>query len=265
MIRAFAPAALAFALVASPAAADSRLLQVMYDESKIVRIDGKVSVQASIVFAEDELIENVAIGDSASWQVTPNKRANILFVKPLDPRASTNMTVVTNKRTYLFDLVASPHARPLYVLRFDYPPEPAKPAEPLQLAQGPNGVEQAALAAAQIEPVDPATLNFAWTRSGDKDLLPQRAYDDGEMTYLSWAEGRELPAILITNSEGTEGPVNFTVRGDVIVIDGVPPQIVLRAGKDSAKLVNTAPAASAAQDNQGTSGGTALASAQEIK
>ena len=38
--------------------------------------------------------------------------------------------------------------------------------------------------------------------------------------------------------EGTEGPVNFTVRGDVIVIDGVPGLIVLRSGKDFATIEN---------------------------
>ena len=121
MNRALIPA-LALALLASPAVAkDPRLVEVMYDEMQIVRIDGKVAVQASIVFGDDEVIENVAIGDSQAWQVTPNKRANILFVKPLEARAATNLTVITSKRTYLFDLVASPAVKPLYVLRFEYP------------------------------------------------------------------------------------------------------------------------------------------------
>ena len=48
-----------------------------------VRIEGRPNVQATIDFGEDEHIENVAIGDSSAWQVTPNKRANLLFVKPL--------------------------------------------------------------------------------------------------------------------------------------------------------------------------------------
>ena len=79
--------------------------------------EGKPKVQATIRFAEDESIENVAIGDSNAWQVTPNKRANLLFVKPLLTRVSTNMTVVIDKRTYLFDLVASPAAQPCSACR----------------------------------------------------------------------------------------------------------------------------------------------------
>ena len=238
MIRALFPA-LALGLLVAPAAAeDPRLVKLDYDPDRVVRIDGKAGVQATIAFSDDEIIENVAIGDSQKWQVTPNKRATLLFVKPLAAAAVTNMTVVTTKRTYLFDLVASPRANPLYVLRFSYPEEEARAA--LELAQGANEAEmQAANAPEQI--VDPADLNFAWVGSGASQLLPTRSYDDGQMTYLSWPQGKAVPAILVTDFEGTEGPVNFTVRGDTIVVDGVPREIVLRSGKDVATLVNTGP------------------------
>src|SRR5205085_7069271 len=107
----------------------------------------------TIRFSEDEHIENVAIGDSTKWQVTPNKRANLLFVKPLADRAVTNMTVVTDRRTYLFDLVASPTARdPLYVLSFKYP---AEEAGPTQLADAPTADEVTA-ARDPYAVVDPA-------------------------------------------------------------------------------------------------------------
>lgn len=254
MIRAFAPA-LALALLAAPAAAqDSRLVEVMYDEFKVIRLEGRVTVQASILFGDDEVIENVAIGDSASWQVTPNKRANILFVKPLDARATTNLTVITSKRTYLFDLVASPTAKPLYLMRFAYPDEPESEQD-AQLASAPNAVERQA-ARDPYAVVDPADLNFSWSASGDPELLPENTYDDGTATFLTWPNGKDVPAILVTNSEGVEGPVNFTVRGDTIVVDGVPRAIVLRSGRDSAQLTNTGPERPAAS----ASGNPALAS-----
>lgn len=236
---------LALALPAMPAAAaaDPRLVEVMYDALKVVRIEGKVSVQASIIFGDDEVIENVAIGDSAAWQVTPNKRATVLFVKPLAARAATNLTVITSKRTYLFDLVASPAAKPLYVLRFDYPPAP-QADQPPQLAQGPNAIEAQA-ASDPYAVVDPAALNFAWSATGDPALLPTNTFDDGTATYLTWPQKAQVPAILVTNSDGVEGPVNFVVRGNTIVVDGVPRAIVLRSGKDVARLVNGGPDRSA--------------------
>lgn len=233
--------ALALALpVASPAAADTRLVEVRYNPTTVYRIEGKPTVQATIRFGEDEAIENVAVGDSNAWQITPNKRANLLFVKPLQTRASTNMTVVTNRHTYLFDLVASPAAKPMYVLAFTYPKAPKPVVDPAsQLAA--NAAPAAASEAAPGTAVDPADLNFAWTTSGKQALLPARVFDDGEATFLTWPEGRPVPAILITDSAGTEGPVNFTVRGNTIVVEGVPPQIVLRAGKDRALIVNGGP------------------------
>ena len=243
MTRVLLAAALASTLLAAPARADDpRLVERLYDANEVVRIEGKPSVQATIKFGEDEQIENVAIGDSQAWQVTPNKRANLLFVKPLAGRATTNMTVVTDKRTYLFDLVATPTAKnPLYVLAFTYPEEPAE----VQQAEaggieGPTALELAAVTDPYAV-ADPATLNFAWSQRGDAALLPQRIYDDGQATFLTWPSGTPMPAILIKDHEGTEGPVNFAVRGDVIVVDGVPREITLRSGKDVATLRNDGP------------------------
>lgn len=229
-----APVLLALAAVlASPAAArDARLTQRLYDPNAVVRVDGRMGVQATIAFAEDEHIENVAIGDSASWQITPNKRANLLFVKPLAATARTNMTVVTDRHTYYFDLLASPRAAPLYALSFTYPEEPKKP-EPAVPAPMTEAERQALAGEA---PVDPATLNFAWRKSGEAKLLPSRIYDDGTSTYAIWGVDAQLPAILVVNEKREEGPVNFAVRGDAIVIDGVPGSIVLRSGKAKAQL-----------------------------
>lgn len=254
-----AAALLASTIAAAPAGAeDPRLARRLYNADEVVRIEGRANVQATIRFGEDEHIENVAIGDSTAWQVTPNRRANLLFIKPLADRAATNMTVVTDKHTYLFDLVASPtHKSPLYVLSFAYPDE----GEEEQLADGetaapagPNAIELAA-ASDPYAVVDPAELNHAWERKGAAALLPTQVYDDGEATFLTWAPGATLPAILIKDHEGTEGPVNFAVRashqsntlmgpgrGEVIVVDGVPREIVLRAGRESATLTNRGPA-----------------------
>lgn len=247
-------------LASNPAQArDSRLVEVFYNADEVVRIEGRTNVQATIQFGETERIENVAIGDSSTWQITPNKRANLLFVKPLAPRGSTNMTVITDKRTYLFDLVANPKAKALYVLRFTYPDEPEEVEEPVLAELGeprsPNAVELAA-ATDPYAVTDPALINYEWATKGSPALLPSQAYDDGEATFLVWEAGRPVPAILIKDHEGTEGPVNYAVRGDMIVVDGVPREIVLRSGEDVATLTNKGPIRSTK-----TSSNTALARA----
>lgn len=250
MTRAVLLAALALA-VAAPAAADNRLQTLVYDANTVVRVEGRVKVQTTIKFGPDEVIENVAIGDSAAWQVQPNKAQTILFVKPLEPAARTNMTVVTDRRTYLFDLVASPRNSALYVLQFRYP-ELEKAAEEARLAAIAEAEAMAAKAAAAPETdpngvLDPAKLNFAWAAAGSADLLPARAFDDGDAVFLTWPVGVSVPAILVTNEAGDEGPVNYTVRGDTVVVEGVPPKLILRSGRDTATLTNTADLAPSAR------------------
>lgn len=241
MTRYLLPALLLTAAAANPAfASDPRLVERMYDPAQVVVVEGKAGVQATITFGEGEQIENVAIGDSASWQVTPNKRANLLFVKPLAPRATTNMTVVTDRRTYLFDLVARPDAQALYMLNFTYPEEPEAADDDVQLAQSASAFEMAA-ASDPYAVADPDMLNFQWARKGSARLLPEQVYDDGDATFLTWPAAATIPAILIKDEKGTEGPVNFAVRGDTTVVDGVPREIILRWGDDFATLTYQGP------------------------
>jgi type IV secretion system protein VirB9 len=227
------------------AQADPRLVSHEYDADQVYRIEGRLNVQATIRFAEDETIQNVAIGDSQAWQVTPSRSAALLFVKPMEARAATNMTVVTSKRVYLFDLVAGPAVRtPLYVLSFTYPQEQVTEEE-VQLAGTGESANEAEMAAAtdDLAVLDPATLNFAWGSSGAPALLPETVYDNGTATFLSWPAGEPMPAILVKDAEGLEGPVNYATRGGVIVIDAVPGEIILRSGEDMATLVYNGPVA----------------------
>ena len=240
--------ALAAPVVAQDAkpVADPRLVTQVFDETRVYTVNGKVKVQTTIKFAPDEVIQNVAIGDSAAWQVQPNQAQTLLFVKPLATSARTNMTVVTNRRTYLFDLVASPRNAPLYVLQFRYPELEQAAAEAALAAA--EQAERDKANALEIEAardpfavVDPATLNFEWEGAGDTALLPRRTYDNGEVVFLTWGPEDEIPAILGINLDGDEGPLNFTVRGNTIVLSDSPAQIILRKGKERATLTNVGP------------------------
>lgn len=237
-----AAAAMCGAAAASAQAADVRIKMRQYNPDEVVVVEGRAGVQATIAFAEQEQIENIAIGDSSSWQVTPNKRADLLFVKPLGANSRTNMTVVTDRRTYLFDLVARPEGTPIYVLRFSYPPE----AQPMRKATALMSADEAAAAAAppkEAAEADPAHLNFAWRTKGERKIMPSRIYDDGDATYLTWPARSPIPAILTRNEKGEEGAVNYAVRGEVLVLDSVPKTIVLRSGRDMATLENDRQAA----------------------
>ena len=231
MIRTVSFAALALlASTTAVAATDSRIRSVAYDPEQIVRIVGKSGIQSTIEFAPDEKIENVAVGDSSKWQITPNRRASLLFVKPLAAHSRTNMTVVTDKRTYMFDLVAGEASTSaVYALKFSYPNE--KKVEAPKPAQQVASANSRPAAAAMAE-----KLHFDWKSNGNKALLPARVFDDGSSVYLAWDKETPLPAILTQNEDKQEGPVNYQLRGEYIVITPVPANLVLRYGKRSAAL-----------------------------
>lgn len=235
MIRKVSFTALALlSCTAALAAPDSRIRLVAYDPNSIIRILGSPGIQSTIEFGADEQIENVAVGDSNGWQITPNRRASLLFVKQLAPHGRTNMTVVTDKRTYMFDLVAGSKSNtPLYAMKFSYLHdkmiEPV--AAPLQQAAAPTQAPQIETATMVAD-----KLHFDWNSKGTAKLLPGRVFDDGSSLYMSWSKDTPLPAILTVAEDRKEGPVNYRMSGEYIVITPVPQNIVLRYGNRTASL-----------------------------
>lgn len=217
--------------VTAAQAADNRIRTQEYDANAIVKILGKAGIQSTIEFADDERIENVAVGDSSAWQITPNRRASLLFVKPTTAHSRTNMTVVTDKRTYMFDLVSGEKsAAPVYALKFSYPNE--KP-----VATGTPPVQQAAVAPVQQTATMTADkLHFDWNTKGNGKLLPSRVFDDGASLYLAWDKSTPLPAILTLSEDRQEGPINYRMSGEYIVISPIPTNLVLRYGNKFAQL-----------------------------
>jgi type IV secretion system protein VirB9 len=231
MIRKVSFAALALlGGITAAQAADNRIRTQAYDPNAIVKILGKAGIQSTIEFADDERIENVAVGDSSAWQITPNRRASLLFVKPLTAHSRTNMTVVTDRRTYMFDLVSGEKsAAPVYALKFSYPNE-----KPVETASKP--VQQAAVATQSQATMTAEKLHFNWKSKGNGKLLPARVFDDGTSLYLAWERDTPLPAILTISEDRKEGPINYRMSGEYIVISPIPTNLVLRYGSKFAQL-----------------------------
>jgi type IV secretion system protein VirB9 len=232
MIRkvSFAAFALLVCTSTAQAAPDNRIRSLAYNPNEIVRIVGKTGIQSTIEFAADERIENVAVGDSSKWQITPNRRASLLFVKPLAARSRTNMTEVTDRRTYMFDLVAGePRSAAIYALKFSYPNEkPARTGTPVQQVAAVPAPVQAAMTAEK--------LHFDWNKKGSGKLLPVRVFDDGQSLYLAWDKETPLPAILTQTEDRKEGPINYRISGEYIVVSPIPANLVLRYGNRVATL-----------------------------
>jgi type IV secretion system protein VirB9 len=107
-----------------PLATDRRIKTYVYNANEVYLLLIRSGFQSSVEFENSEEIKTISLGDSYSWNITP--MGNRMFIKPLEDEVRTNMTVITNKRTYQFDVVSQESDDGLdqdisYVVRFYYP------------------------------------------------------------------------------------------------------------------------------------------------
>ena len=103
---------------------DNRIKTYIHNPNEVYLLVLHFGFQSSIEFAKNEEIQNIVLGESYAWKMTP--LANRLFIKPLEKNIRTNMTIITNKRTYQFDVVSKELEEGrekdlVYVVRFYYP------------------------------------------------------------------------------------------------------------------------------------------------
>jgi type IV secretion system protein VirB9 len=233
---------LAFAAQGATLARDPRILQTLYDPHRVTVLHGCAGFQSTVAFAPGEHVENIALGNADLWQAVPNKRADLLFLKPAVPAGHTNMTVVTDQRRYDFDLIvrddAACHAgRVTYDMQFIYPEEP-KPTLAELTAIAPPPPAPAPTPKDTLPP--PAERNAAYSYTGTATNVPMRVFDDGHSTWMHWADGVAAPAIYTLGPGKQESLVNYMVKGDYLVVDGVAPAYVLRRGPAVATLYDDA-------------------------
>ena len=103
---------------------DSRIKKYIYSTNEVFLLVLHYGFQSHVEFGKNETIETITLGDAFAWKITPLN--NRLFIKPMECNIQTNMTIITNKRTYQFDLVAKELENGsekdlVYVVRFQYP------------------------------------------------------------------------------------------------------------------------------------------------
>lgn len=107
-----------------PIATDNRIKTYIYNENEVFKILVHYGYQSSIELAYGEEVQTISMGDSYAWKITPIGRR--IFIKTLEENIHTNMTIITNKRTYQFDIISKPPSENFdkelsYVVRFFYP------------------------------------------------------------------------------------------------------------------------------------------------
>jgi type IV secretion system protein VirB9 len=209
---------------------DKRVKIIAYDPDNVVSITGSHLVATGIRFDENETIVSIVNGDPIAWTTSVNKvTPYILYIKPILPSSNTNMTVVTNKRTYQFHLITAPNdtassKNVTYMLSFKYPDE--------EKAK----IEQQLMALQKVFvgnfPGSPVHWNYDYSFYGSTKLAPVQAVDNGTYTVFKFRKNEPVPAIFAVDIYQNESLLNFRVQGDYVFVQGVRHQYTMRNGED---------------------------------
>ncbi len=225
---------------------DPRVRIVDYNPLNVIRLSAFYGVSTHVQFADGETIKYVAVGDDQAWKVVPKE--NHLFIKPIASEGDTNVTVVTDKRTYQFALIIQPREikdktawadhNLIFSLAFRYPDEEvariaaAKKKEAEELAY--KDIQKKL----DLQKTSDMSNSNYWV-AGSEEVSPTTAFDNGRFIFLSFGNNKDMPAIYEQDREGNESLINTNViKGNTIVIQRMVERLILRKGEFVASVVN---------------------------
>ncbi len=257
----------------TPITTDSRIRTLVYNPNEVYELKFYYNYQSFIEFSEDEEIEMISVGEAFAWRLTPAGKR--LFIRPLEIAAHTNMTIITNRRIYHFDIRSDEFTGKadedlVYTVRFFYPqigqplPMPPQlavpnvaarprkektPANP-QSSGDLTGVIHTPIPKARVDEKLPgmvdrnpenSNLNFDYRFSGESDnIMPLKVYDDGNETHFQFAnDNLVIPTISVVDINGNETPVSYTIRDRYVVIPIVSQQFTLRLSESILCIYNS--------------------------
>jgi len=196
--------------------ARGQVKEIPFIKNQIIDLKLCLFTVSQIQLAEGEIIQSIQNGDKMAWQIDVDTNLNnSVFIKPILAGSSTNLIILTTKRSYYFSLHSFSgnnrvnNALQWYALKFVYPKkEFQKPSATIH-----------------------ETPIYQWKYSyhGPRYLMPKAVFDDGRITYFQLKANQSLPSLFAVESKkGNESVVNFRREGDYLIVYQVAPQFTLR-------------------------------------
>ena len=194
------------------------------DMSKVKRFDYmpdtifplvlKVGYQLIVEFHPDEVIKTISSGNQYAW--TMSIIGNKLLIKPLEEQIVTNAFVLTNERSYYFEVRSDPTIKDEdldYLVKFNYDS---------------NTRSAWKLPSFRKFFDDESRINYKYTYVAGKHIEPKKICDNGENTHISMSQNVD-PYDLQVWVKGDDGVtlVPGYVDDDAIYISGVYNNITL--------------------------------------
>lgn len=213
-----------------PVAIDSRIKTFIYNENEIFNLKFRIGYNSIIEFSKDEAIETISLGDPYPWKLTPLDRR--LFMKAIEPGVRTNMTVITNKRVYLFEIESEVSSNidtidVVHVARFYYPTTAFDAMENSNLVPSKNKLQNIIEEKRTSDSVRNIGLSYRF--GGEKNkATPVEIFDDGKYTYFRFVNVNNADVkIFIPKTKTQKERLRVKRTGDFLVIDGVHRQLLV--------------------------------------
>lgn len=204
-----------------------------------------------IALQPGEELVSVSAGDTVRWMVgdteagsAKGQQAHIL-IKPLSAGISTNLVVLTSRRSYYLELHAK-HDAYMAGVTWTYADNlmaslrPRSTAMPIRTASNDNmpfGYN------AKPTPDMPTleALAFHYKIKGDRpDWRPVRAFDDGQKVFIQFPlsiSRSEAPPLFVRADNGKSAMVNYRVKGRYYIVDRLFDEAELRLGEKKQQVV----------------------------
>lgn len=234
---------------------DPRVRVIDYNKMEVTKLTTFFGVSTHIAFSNDEEIIDIALGDPTAWEIIP--RINNLYIRPLADNPDTNLTIITDKRSYQFALFTASRSETdktawqdpnlIYSLAFSYADEEDERLKLLKEKEALTAKLDDAKEALKSRTLDDENIDY-WV-AGSKQIAPTKAKDDGRFIYLTFSNNRDIPAIYEVDEFGQESLINSSVQGNTVVIHRMVKQLRLRKGSYVACLINRSFDLDAGKDN----------------
>ncbi|WP_321816708.1 MULTISPECIES: TrbG/VirB9 family P-type conjugative transfer protein [unclassified Paraburkholderia] len=212
-----------------PSPFDDRIVSFTYSPDAVYPLLTQMGEGTHIQLQAGEgVTEKPVLGDTIQWRVSGGPTN--LYVKPVRSGISTTLTLVTNKRTYEFFLVASDTGGKFYQqVSFVYPDD-IKEVQLRAQAQAESFItEKRRLDGQVLTPsLDPTSFHYGYKITGDAPFRPIDVFDDGKKTFFRLPDVQDLPAVFIQDDKKHLELIVTRPQGNFIVADRIGDRFVLK-------------------------------------
>lgn len=214
---------------------DARFRTVSYKPNAVYRLVVPYDTSTYLELEQGETVSSYSFNNQkqTAWDIATVQ--NRVYIRPVESEANTQITLMTNKRVYFFELFAKEPETPdifkdkdfTFYTKFNYP-----------TSEDGEGIKKYATSA--LPNLDkPEEYNFNYTITGEEAIFPTKIFDDGRFTYFEFKEkGGVMPAIFTVDSTNHEAIANYRILGPYVAIETLNARFTLRYGNDIVCVYN---------------------------